>query len=490
MTTAANTYDWKYIVKSAICIFFMFGFGYLPPFPPLEPIGMHVLGIFIGLLYAWISIGFIWPSFLSIIALNLTGLESMNKIIAGGFGNNITVFVFLMLVLVIYLEKAGICERIAYWFLSRKIIVGRPWTLITLFLLSSYVMAMLTYSYPAMLIPWTILYTVCKDVGYKKGDTFPAFMVLGIGVAAQMGFTALPIKSHSLLALGILESVTHGEYSINFFEYAAINIPITLVVLIIYILMMRFVFKVNVDLLYEITEEKFSSYRNQKLTLQEKIAFLSIIFFISIMALPSIMPQEWLITSILRKFGMTGCLVVVFGLLTLFRIGKKPILDFSDIANNGKIGWEVIIMYTGCMPVSSAMSNPDVGITNIIVQYCMPVLSHLSSFEFIIITFVVMTLLTQLMHNLVLAAVVTPLIVQFALAAGCDPALLVIILCFAYGFPTTTPAASAASSLVFLNDWSPTRTSYKVLISHFAVSMVFLSVAVVPLVCIIFMKLQ
>ena len=110
-----------------------------------------------------------------------------------------------------------------------------------------------------MLIPWTILYTVCKDVGYKKGDTFPAFMVLGIGVAAQMGFTALPIKSHSLLSLGILESVTHGEYSINFFEYAAINIPITLVVLIIYILMMRFVFKVNVDLLYEITEEKFSS---------------------------------------------------------------------------------------------------------------------------------------------------------------------------------------------------------------------------------------
>ena len=132
------------------------------------------------------------------------------------------------------------------------------------------VMAMLTYSYPAMLIPWTILYTVCKDVGYKKGDTFPAFMVLGIGVAAQMGFTALPIKSHSLLSLGILESVTHGEYSINFFEYAAINIPITLVVLIIYILMMRFVFKVNVDLLYEITEEKFSSYRNQKLTLQKK----------------------------------------------------------------------------------------------------------------------------------------------------------------------------------------------------------------------------
>lgn len=490
MTTDAKTYDWMFILKSAICIFLMFGFGHLPPIPPLEPIGMHVLGIFIGLLFAWITIGFIWPSFLSIIALNLAGYQSMNQIIAGGFGNNITVFVFLMLILVIYFEKVGLCERIAYWFLSRKIIVGRPWTLVTVFLFASYVMAMLTYSYPAMLIPWTILYTVCKDIGYKKGDTFPAFMVLGIGVAAQMGFTALPIKSHSLLSIGILESVTQGQYSVNFFEYAAINIPITLIVLIIYILMMRFVFKVNVDLLYEITEEKFASYRNQKLSIQEKLAFITIIFFIAIMALPSILPQEWLITSILKKFGMTGCLVLVFGLLTLFRIDKKPILDFSDMANKGHIGWEVIIMYTGCMPVSSAMANPNVGITNIIVDYCMPMLSHLTSFEFLIITFIVITLLTQLMHNLVLAAVVTPLIVQFAMVAGCDPSLLVVVLCFAYGFSTTTPAASAASSLVFLNDWSPTRTSYKVLISHFIVSMIILSTSVVPLIYIIATKLQ
>lgn len=243
---------------------------------------------------------------------------------------------------------------------------------------------------------------------------------------------------------------------------------------------MRFVFKVNVDRLYTITEEKFAEHRNKKLTAQEKIAFSSIVFFIAIMAIPSILPADWTITVILKKFGMTGCIVLVFALLTMFRLDRKPILNFSETANNGKIGWEVVIMYAACMPVSDAMARPEVGITNIIMEYCMPVLGQLSTFEFLIITVIVVTLLTQFLHNLVLAAIATPLLVQFSLAANCDPSLLIIVLCFAYGFSTTTPAASAASSLVFLNDWSPTKTTYKVLIAHFIVGLAIVAALFVP----------
>lgn len=479
--TRATRLDWNYLLHSCICLFFMFGFGQLPPIPPLHTLGMEVLGIFIGLLYAWITIGFVWPSFVSLIALRLTGLESMNEIIASGFGNNITVFIFLMFVLVIFFEKSGICERIAYWFLSRKIVIGRPWTLVTLFFLAPYFMAMLTYSYPAMLISWTILYTVCKDLGYKKGDLFPSFMVLGVGLAAQLGLTTLPIKSHSLLSIGILDSITNGKYIVNFFDYATINITITLSTLFIFILMMRFVFKVDVEPLRKITEEQFDAYRDHKMTIQEKLAVCTIVSFIGIMALPSILPHDWQISILLRKFGMAGSLIIVFAMLTMLRISGKPILNFAEVANNGKLGWEVIIMYVGCMPVSAAMAKPEVGITSIIVEYCTPLLSHLSSFQFLIITFIVITLLTQVMHNLVLAAILTPILVQLSLAAGCDPSLLIIILCFAYGFSTTTPASSASSALVFLNEWSTTKLNYKVFISHFVISMIVVSAVFVPL---------
>ena len=49
-----------YWIHSAIFVAFIFGFGQLEPFGSLEKLGMQVLGIFIGLLYGWTFIGFIW----------------------------------------------------------------------------------------------------------------------------------------------------------------------------------------------------------------------------------------------------------------------------------------------------------------------------------------------------------------------------------------------------------------------------------------------
>lgn len=53
MGTASNgnSKDLKYCIYTLIGLFFMFGFGMLPPIPPLTPVGMKVLGIFIAVLF-------------------------------------------------------------------------------------------------------------------------------------------------------------------------------------------------------------------------------------------------------------------------------------------------------------------------------------------------------------------------------------------------------------------------------------------------------
>ena len=53
MTTLAKKQpkDTAYYIKSAIGIFLMFGFGYLPPIAPLSHLGMQILGIFVGLIF-------------------------------------------------------------------------------------------------------------------------------------------------------------------------------------------------------------------------------------------------------------------------------------------------------------------------------------------------------------------------------------------------------------------------------------------------------
>ena len=52
----------KYI-NIIIVLFLIFGFRYIPPFSTLTPTGMHVLGIFLGVVYGWSTVDLIWPGF-------------------------------------------------------------------------------------------------------------------------------------------------------------------------------------------------------------------------------------------------------------------------------------------------------------------------------------------------------------------------------------------------------------------------------------------
>ena len=43
--------DTKYFIHSVIGIVIMFGFGYLPPFAPVTPLGMKYIGILLWMIY-------------------------------------------------------------------------------------------------------------------------------------------------------------------------------------------------------------------------------------------------------------------------------------------------------------------------------------------------------------------------------------------------------------------------------------------------------
>ena len=61
ITNTGRKKDLIYYVNVCIMLAFMFGFGYLPPVLGLTPLGMHALGIFIGLLWAWTAVDLLWP---------------------------------------------------------------------------------------------------------------------------------------------------------------------------------------------------------------------------------------------------------------------------------------------------------------------------------------------------------------------------------------------------------------------------------------------
>lgn len=54
----------KRYIHIAIMFVLMFGMGFLPTFGQITPMGMKVLGVFIGLVYGWCFIDLTWTSIL------------------------------------------------------------------------------------------------------------------------------------------------------------------------------------------------------------------------------------------------------------------------------------------------------------------------------------------------------------------------------------------------------------------------------------------
>lgn len=76
----------KYYFHTIICLLIMFGFGQLPAVEPLTPLGMRLIGIFLGLLYGWVFVDIVWPSMAGLLALMLIGGMKPKALLNNSFG--------------------------------------------------------------------------------------------------------------------------------------------------------------------------------------------------------------------------------------------------------------------------------------------------------------------------------------------------------------------------------------------------------------------
>ena len=100
-------------VNSAIVCLFVFGFGLLPAISPITPVGMKIMGIFIGVIWGWSSVGMIWPSLLGLIALSFTEITNMTQLLSIGFGTDVFPFMIIMFTVMKLIDSNGVASWIA-----------------------------------------------------------------------------------------------------------------------------------------------------------------------------------------------------------------------------------------------------------------------------------------------------------------------------------------------------------------------------------------
>lgn len=165
-STKNSSMYWIHIV-----VFFALsiGIGMIPPFAQLTEYGMDILSIFVGLIYGWTFIGFLWPSLVGLSLMGLTAYAAdVTTAVASGFAYSLVWQVFFMMLFTEIMNVLGVTEYLGFWLISRNICVGRPWLFTFIIFTAAWIIGGLTSPYAVAFMLWGVLYRIFEKVGMEK----------------------------------------------------------------------------------------------------------------------------------------------------------------------------------------------------------------------------------------------------------------------------------------------------------------------------------
>ena len=129
--------------------------------------------------------------------------------------------------------------------MTRKIIDHRPIIFTFMMIFAAYIVSALTDAIPAVLLFWPIIYDALEDIGCKKRETYSTLLVMGVFFGACLGSAVFPFKGAILIALSAFEGVA-GQ-PVPYFGYTATNFITATVIIILYSLMVKFIFRADLS---------------------------------------------------------------------------------------------------------------------------------------------------------------------------------------------------------------------------------------------------
>lgn len=440
----------SYLVHSIICIALMVLFRFIPPGGGITAYGMEILGIFLGAVYGWCFVGFIWPSFLGMILLGLSDYGTITAVFIEGFGNETVLMLLMTFIFFSYISQSGLMTFIANRFIGLKINIGHPWRLTFFFFFIAAFVGGLTNNLATALLLWYIFYSICDNIGLKKGDKYVSFVICGVMFFATFSIVMFPFLPFSLVGMNFMSStVDFSNASLTSWMIAGPFIMVLLILL--YMVMGRFVFRVDITPLADyVKDDNFAEMRTVKMTAKEKVALIYLLIFVVIIVLPSLLPKTMALRVILSNLSVIGgCALCLTGVCFSVKQDGDAVTPFGDLAKG--ISWDVILLMVATVPICSAIEAQETGIMAAFMALIMPILSHVNAFGFMALVIILLGLLTQFAHNFILLIVFGPVLAGLAAGYGIPPIVFCCVFMFMIMTAVATPGASANSAMIFGN---------------------------------------
>lgn len=432
-TMSVKKVKWiHYIIVFALCFFFQ----YLPPIGQITPYGMGILGCFLGAIYGWTTIGIAWTSFMSFAGISV--VVGVDAVVSAGFNSTVIAMIFVFLLMAV-LDETGSITWLVNSILGSNFTKGKPWRTLMLLFLAVYVGGILNSM--VMAVVFVGVFTkICKNLNISPFTKLPTFMMIGAAIALLMGQVGIPVMGNGLMLIATYNATFSNP--LNFGKYMLFMIPIGLLTIGFFLVLMRFLFRVDVTPLKEYRAELIGG--RQTITKDQKLAIGFFLIYMVFMVLSSLTILEPL-TSYLAKLGMFGIISIVICVMMLVHNSEgKPILNYYSAC--GKIGWDPVLMVAFIMVISAFMNIEETGVSQTLATLLTP-FTQLNPIVFVILALLFAVLLTNVMTNLIVVVIVMPVLYNYSLIAGLNPTMLIIMLFLFSHLAICTPAAAPATGI-------------------------------------------
>jgi len=440
------------IIHAIIILSLIFGFGFLPPISGITPFGMHVLGGFLGCIYAY-TVGIVmWPSFVTMFYLafiqpNLT----FNSVIATAFGNETLWIIVMSLLFCGGLNRCGLMTTMGKWLLSKNIVKKGPFYFLASIWLTSWFLGLITVAaVPVSIMMWSMYRELMEQTGIKKFSAFSNVVVCGIAVFAYLGASVFPFSGMVLMLKGFF--VNSGFTStLSDASYLLFSMSVSVVFFICAMLITKFVVRPKVD--FDITNAQMGETQKLILTSAQKVALCTLVGLIVLLLLPSFIPSGNIFSTFLSKMGFPGMAALAALILSLTpkEPGSKEHIIELDTELRASFNWSQITLLATIFLFSSLLTAPSTGISQLLVTLTTPIFTGKSAFMTVFLLILAGCIITNCINNVVTMSILTPIALTYCGLAGVNPNLLYAGFAIILIQGCVLPSGSAVGALLHSN---------------------------------------
>jgi len=417
------------------------------PFQILSDTADAVIAVAVWMITWWITeaVSISVTSLLPLVLFPLVGAMEIKEV-SSNYGHPIVFLFFGGFVMALALEKVKLHKRIALNIINytgtspNKIILG--------FMIATAFLSMWISNTASTLVMLPIGISVIRlliddEDGFTKNDrNFALSIMLGIAFSANVGGVATIIGTppNSVL-IGFLES----EYGIeiSFLKWMGLGLPFSiLMIFLTYLIIVKVVYPngltsfVKSDTLIKTEIKQLGALRpeEKKVIGVFVVAILCWIFRIYINKIPGIKISDTEISI--------WTAIVLFLIPYDFKKGKF-ILVWSDTS---KIAWGILILFGGGLALASGLSKTGIidAIATAIASY-----KEISALLIVSLLIVLMLFMTEVMSNVALVSVLTPVVAGIAIGMEIPMIYVLIPVTMASSCAFMLPMATPPNAIVF-----------------------------------------